>query len=183
MSGSTDVSTYSKFIMAEVFSPLNIFIIMFNILFFLIVLVLFFWFILSPQFQSIVLDKADIISLLGDSNFKIKTAIGGYLGTIDFDVLEAKANVDSIDRTVINNKNFVDTLLGWFIVIGLVTLASLVFLIKHARKEGGGIKTSDWILLLLLVFSFTTEIIFYLVVVKPWQFIGDYELIKTYLGN
>ena len=143
---------YDIWIQGEIFSPVNGFIIVFNVLFFLGVLLIFFWYVLSSQFQ-----------------------------TINTEELKAAAQAEQIARNTTNQKGFVESLLGWFIVLGVLTLIAFIMLCIHA--VGGGINKGDWVLIFLLVLSFVTEIIFYFVVVDSWEFIGDYQLFKALFAN
>jgi len=172
---------YDIWIQGEIFSPVNGFIIVFNVLFFLGVLLIFFWYVLSSQFQTIVLDKVDIITLMATYDENIKTSVTNLIQTINTEELKAAAQAEQIARNTTNQKGFVESLLGWFIVLGVLTLIAFIMLCIHA--VGGGINKGDWVLIFLLVLSFVTEIIFYFVVVDSWEFIGDYQLFKALFAN
>jgi hypothetical protein len=174
-------SEYYKWIRNELFSPVNGFIITFNIIFFLGILLLFFWYILSSQFETIILDKVEILTLLSKNDPTIKKNIEEYLSTIDINKLAIIAKNEKETRNIQNNDLFVKKLLGWFIVLGTITMICFILLCLHATKNS--ISKGDLLLVFLLLFSFVTEIIFYFAVIDSWKFIGDYEIVKTYLTS
>ncbi len=170
-------STYGNWIRTEIFNPVNNFIIIFNVIFFLGILLLFFWYILSSQFQNIILDKVEIISLLAQNDTTIKKSVQDYIDTVDINQLKISADSDKIKRTDLNNQLFIEKLLGWFVVLGVVMFICFYLLYLHAINKK--MSKGDMILIFLLIFSFVTEIVFYFAVVTPWKFIGDYELINN----
>jgi hypothetical protein len=166
-------SEYYKWIRNELFSPVNGFIITFNIIFFLG--------ILCSQFETIILDKVEILTLLSKNDPTIKKNIEEYLSTIDINKLAIIAKNEKETRNIQNNDLFVKKLLGWFIVLGTITMICFILLCLHATKNS--ISKGDLLLVFLLLFSFVTEIIFYFAVIDSWKFIGDYEIVKTYLTS
>jgi len=172
--------TYSQWIRGELFSPVNMFIIILNSLFFIGVLVIFFWFILSTQFESIMLDKVDIVTLFAQNDPAVYSSIKEYIDKVDVDQLKATSDSDQNARNTSNTQLFVDNLVWWFAVLGILTLVSFGYLISHGL---GNITIGEYMLIFLIILSFTTEIVFYFAMVNSWKFIGDFQLLKNLLPN
>ncbi len=159
----------------EVFTGINIFIILLNALFFITVLVIFFWFIVSNQFETIILDKVDIVTLLAKNNPSIYNYIKDYVNNNNIEDIKNISDTDKQTRDKNNVKLFINHMIWWFAVLGILCLIVLLYLVI----KGKGITTGDIVLILLVSVSFTTEIILFFVLIKPWKFIGDFQLMKS----
>ena len=181
-------SDYNTWLKNEIVNPVNSFIISFNILFFLIVLFIFFWYVLSVQFEVIILNKTELITLYAQNDPSVNQAVTAYVQSINLPELQAAAEADETAR----NKSNLNLLIGypatsnnpfpvfvWYIILSIVTFGLFIWLCVHAAKNG--LTSGDKLLLFLLVLSFITEVIFYFAVVNTWEFIGDYEILKTFM--
>jgi hypothetical protein len=158
----------------DIFKSANIIIIFVNIVVFMIMQILFFRYIASNQFTSVLRDKANIFEaylkydpetakkykLLKSSN-KVKN-------------IEKIAESQEMERDESNN-------LSMFIWTGtpiiLIFLIIVVFIILlFFRKEKWD--DVDTILLLSVVFVYSTEILSYYIIINKYQFYGDQAICR-----
>lgn len=155
-------------IIKKVLEPINLIICLTTINFLTVLLLLFFWFILSEHFIYILLDKLDLIIF--------------YLKDLEKDIIfdellnenETLLKTKSIE-SYNNRYNYNVVLLFTQGVIPYILVFILFDLILICRLKQ--INKTDFVLLILSIFSFIFEIMFYFILVQNWKFIGDNEFL------
>lgn len=160
-------------IFKEIFHSSNILICLSNIAVFVTFLILFFWFVLSKQFDAIILEKVKLISLVAKYDPKFKTVLKNYLYSNDSITLAAKATQQENLRYENNVNALQIEVMPFVYILSTLWTLNLIYMIWYKRK----LLFSEWILLLLVLGAFITEVIFYFILVNEWKFIGDFELV------
>ncbi len=169
---------YYKHIIKEVFNSKNLLINLSNIVIFLIFIILFFWFILSRQFDYIVLDKVNIISLLAKYDKDFNETLTEYLNTNESLYEIPKKALEQEESRNAYNFILLQTEVFPFLYVVCTSLIIVILYIIVKRKK---LLKAEYYLLSFVVFAFITEVIFYFLVIKEWQFIGDYQLLYNVL--
>lgn len=163
-----------KLTIAEVFDSINILINLLNLVIFIGVIILFFWFVISKQFDNIIYDKTDIIISAARNDENFKAYLKNYLET-DYikNKLPLLAKQQFGNRTEYNVMLLERELLPF--VWSLLTMIGLDVIYMAFKR----IKFTyiDYFLLLSVILGFITEILFYYIVIREWKFIGDYTLL------
>jgi hypothetical protein len=160
----------------DVFHPSNILICVANISVFVIFLILFFWFILSRQFDAIILEKVSIISLIAKYDPEFRKVLLEYLYSNNTsNDLIAKKQEELRYRENVNSLQI--EVLPFTYILGTILILDIIYMVLHKNK----LMFSEWILLILVLGAFITEVIFYFVLVNEWRFIGDFQLIYNIL--
>jgi hypothetical protein len=174
--------TYTKTIdvLQKVLDPSNLIIMFSNILAFMIMQSLFFWYIVSKSVENVVDEKTGLLVGLGNNIPQFKKILLDYI--VDSErtqfILE-KASSDSIKRRSYN----LDLMWTWigppFItILSFLFLSFMVLLIFHKRFK---FTYKDFYLLCTVFLAFLTEILFYFTVISRSRILGDMEIVKILL--
>lgn len=166
------LSKYSRY-----FDSVGVFICVLNIIVFMITLMIFFWFIISRQFETVILSKIDIIVLTLKENKVLRDKILEQI-YLEYDNIKNIAVENEQGR---NNHNFeqLKNKIGPFIYSFISLLFTIIGYILFKKIKFDII---DVILVFLVIFAFSTEIVLFYVLVNNWIFIGDQTVIKYMFG-
>lgn len=167
-----------------------------NIEFFMVVQIFFFYFIASKQIDVIIESKADIINKFSESSNILKCKINSYLNSDEFKKNKNYSDEINKKRMKLNLDIIVKRKLVWLIIIGIFIFISFSVAIsgtiisrvnknddKYVYWKSQGFSKSDLILILFVICAFTTEIAFFFLMVKKYEFIGDMEIINFLYKN
>ena len=148
--------------------------ILLTVLFFIIVQTLFFLYIVSKQYDDVILAKAKLISILGEKNNAVKL----YIDTIkqqQLDDLEAKAAIANYKRYELNKELVIKyCFIPANVIGGLLILALLYSIINVNGPKWTYIES---ISLVLILTSYLTELYFFFFIVKKYEMVGDTEIL------
>lgn len=163
----------------EFLNPINLIILFANVSAFIIMQVLFFWFIASKGVDRVVESKVDLIVNTANNIPEIKEQIMVYLTD---KTLEDQLKEDSIEESYKREKYNSARLMD-YIYLPLSFIITLLYL-SFVYSVYIGYKWSriDFILLATVFLAFTTEIVFYFIVIQESQILGDTELISGLLS-
>lgn len=155
----------------SVFRPANMIVIFMNVLFFMIVQVLFFQFIASKQFNVVLKDKANILTEYIKCDDDAKKSITSFKKSDYVKDVKKKAEQQEKKRDKANIKLMMKWLgLPFLISLCLLALFIILQIINRKKDKWSNI---DWALLTLIVGAYITEILFYLGIVMQYKFYGD----------
>jgi len=170
----------------------NLLLMFFNIFIFIVIEIIFFWYILSYQIVYIIEDKAYLIVLAAQQNPDLKQQILEYLTNNASTDISQNAIIDKEARDAYNYQ-LIFTYLGPMIYAIFAILITIAFykLIGYRiinwlfglQYNGAKMSCSSYILLVCVIFSFLTEIIYYYVVINQWNFISDAEVILLMISS
>ena len=159
----------------EVFTSKNLFLNMLNNTVFIYILVAFFLVIITGTFLEVILEKAELIKLYADEDPVFKQEILNKINA-DYEETIALGKADEKRRNEQNTRLIWNELAPYLISLVVITLIFGMFSAapwgesKYSRK-------ADSFLIFTLLFAFSTEIVFYFVVLRNWVYIGDQELL------
>lgn len=168
-----------------VFSSPNMIVMWVNIIFFMVVQTLFFQFIASKQFNSVVQDKVGIMSEYLNNDPHAKAFMAENLESDYWIKNQSTARQHEKQR---NDENWA-LLLKWVgIPLLISTFFLIVFIIKmRFSKNGRNVdeiwKSCDTTFLCLVVLAYVTEILFFCGIVQKYEFYVDQKLIYNVLEN
>jgi hypothetical protein len=148
--------------------------ILLTVLFFIIVQTLFFLYIVSKQYDSVILAKAELIKLMAENNNKFKL----YIDTIkeeNIEELERNAAIANARRYELNKELVIKyCFIPANVVGGLLLLTILYSLFNFKGPKWTYIET---ISLFLIITSYLTELYFFFFIVKKYEMVGDIEIL------
>ena len=160
----------------EVLQPANIIILLSNILIFVLMEVLFFWYIASKSVERSIGQKMELFIEL-DQIEEVRQLYDYLLNTTDVNFILEKA----IENEEFRNKYNFELLLTWispiFIIIIILQIVTIIVLVWKKFK----FDSIDFLLLTTVLIAFLSEVIFYFIVVNRTILIGDIEIIKIVL--
>ena len=161
----------------------EVFLIFINIIIFMIVQTLFFKFIITKEYETLVKEKLNTVNYYLDRDQEAKDIMIDYKNN----------NIESIKKQASNQQKFRDDkniflyiyyciipiliVAILFIVIIILNYKSVIF--KKSEKFGG-INYFNFALILLV---YIPNIIIFFFVIKKYQFIGNIEIFSTIYNN
>jgi len=189
----------------------DIILILINIIFFIFIQMIFFNYVVSNLYETLLIDKINFVKTLEDNNSNIKSLINNiktnfieHYKNNTHDTIEY-FNLIKSQREKINNNL---TLLYGGIPIFVLCFILLCFFIKNYIQYRNNLKiketevcqdnstisnnnlfiVNEWNLehtfgLILIILSYTVEVILFFCIISQYEFIGDNYLIYNFLKN
>ena len=172
-----------KFNENSIFKPNNMIIVVSNIIFFIIVQTIFFNTIASKQFNNVLEKKVDIINEYLNLNPEFKKIFSNYKKSDEYKETVEIASKQDKETNKYNTDLTLKRILPVLIFFVLV-LIIFIFLLKKSNMQW---TDNDWAGISLVVFAYSTEILFYLIVVTQYNFYTDskmyYKIFNSLIKN
>lgn len=178
-SRSTNTSTKRVYSIKAFFDPLNMIPVFLNILVFMCMQITFFWFVASRSVIDAFVDKAEYIHDLAQRDPAANLAMLAYLTSESSTVDVPKAAAEQKRQRDEENMRLVFSTLGP--PIG-VTLGILVFFFLLMLVRGKKFTSVDLMLIFLVLFAFSTELVFFFVLVKNYIYLGDVQFLNSIIN-
>jgi hypothetical protein len=172
-------------------TPPVIFITFLNVGFFMVVQILFFYIIASKQIDVIIESKSDIINKFIEHSNETNDNIKKYLNSNTYKDKYNKGTLTEKERLRLNRKIIWLKLKPFLITVFTIITLSFITLIffsvpKIQRKfnispniiDNYTLSLSDKVLIMFVLGAFSTELLFFFGMVKNYEFVGDFEVIK-----
>ena len=157
----------------KVFAPANLIVIFANVMFFMIVQTLFFRYIASKQFNVVIRDKANIANEYLKYNKEASQQYELYKDSVEVKDIKKNAKKQFEERDDVN----IDTTKTWIgIPFSIVIFLLLIFVGMIVFRKEHTWDSIDSVLLSLVVLAYATEVVFYIGLVRQYQFYGDQEI-------
>lgn len=158
----------------DIFKSPNMIIAFVNILFFIVVQTIFFKFVASKQFNVVLKDKVDILNSYLSYDPEAKVAVHAWKASPEYQVLEQTALIQERKREDLN----VALMKSWIgvpflLAIVILTIFLYMLLKSNSKDTWTGVDTA---VLSLVVGAYATEILFYLTIVRQYEFYGDIQI-------
>jgi hypothetical protein len=161
----------------------EVFLILINIIIFMIIQTLFFKYIISLEYENLIKEKLNTVNYYIDRDQEVKDMIIDYKNN-NIDEIKNKSIEQKKIREEKNKKLYfyyciIPILIALliFIVIIILNYKSLIF--KKSEKMRG-IHYFNFALILLI---YIPNMIIFFFVVKKYQFIGNIEILSTFYNN
>ena len=158
-------------------------IILTNVLFFTIVQILFFKFIASKQYETVLVSKLDIIKRYSKKNPEFKEVIDknkqNFLETNNIDIKKQRK-----ERENKNYKLIIDYCSKPIIISIFALILILVISKTDMFSSILNINKTNWndvytLGLIFVLLAYGTEILFFLFIVKKYEFVGDFYILNN----
>lgn len=146
-----------------------------TILFFLIVQTLFFLFIASKQYDTLLLSKTKLISQLGGYNTSVKQTIEVIKEDAEVELKEKAEEANKI-RYKANRKLLIQYCIIPIVVITLILTSILLYTFLSKTTKKNRWSSIETISLILILGSYLTELYFFFFIVRKYEIIGDHEI-------
>lgn len=172
-------------------TPPVIFLTFLNIGFFMVVQIAFFYIIASKQIDVIIKSKAEILNIYSKFSKKTRNNLKNYLKSPEFKEKKRQAELTEKERLRLNKLIIWKKLKYLLIVVLIIILVSIMLIIYFSMKSVQNkynlsqeriksltLKPSDKILILFVLFAFSTELLFFFGLVQQHEFVGDMEILN-----
>lgn len=146
-------------------------VILVNVLFFMIVQTLFFRYVASKQYETVLVDKLGLVSEYISKQKNYKRALSNErqkFATTNAQLLESQYNT----RQTINNQLEIDYC--WKYIVFTIVAIAIVWFVNS--KPWGTLHTLG---LIFVILGYTTELLFFFGMVKQYEFVGDHTIINS----
>jgi hypothetical protein len=160
--------------------PRNVLVILMNVITFIAMETVFFWYVSSKYATDVLAQKAQVVVDYTELNpeFK-KTLIDQLNSEYSTKTLPVEAAKLAEQRNKTNT-----ALVGQYVFPVLVVLLILIVLnILRLAFKKEGLRVTDILLLSLVLFGFTTELYIYATITRNLQYLGNQELFYTMING
>jgi len=159
----------------ELFESSNMIVILANVVFVIIVQIIFFRYVVSKQIDMILESKATIIQeyLKHDPIAK-----SNYIAFATSDVVRDIEDSAKKEADLRDEDNLMTTLM-WIGVPLVLTVALFMFYVIRMLVKEHDWDSVDTILLCFVIFAYITDFTFYFTVIRQYQFYGDHAIISN----
>jgi len=144
-----------------------------NVLFFMVVQTMFFIFIASKQYETVLADKMDLISRFVNKNAgskqKMKDFKDAYL------LSNSKKAEEQHTVRMQENKKYINKYCLLPIGAAIIALIYVIYKVNAASPWS----STDSLNLALVLLAYTTELYFFFFVVRKFEFVGDHYIIAN----
>ena len=147
---------------------------------------LFFWFIASESIGNIVKDKSILIKNMASGIPEIKKLIEDYLDSAEFEMEYYRG----IEEKKIRYENNVKLMWKWmlppFVIISILLGLSIlteIYCICNKIRPRYRFDKIDALILTSVFGAFTTEVIFYLIVISRSRLLSDIDIFEVFLKS
>jgi hypothetical protein len=166
----------------EMFQPSNMIIILANVFVYMLIQTLFFYFIASKQFNNLLINKVDIVNDYISVDKNANNNMRQFLQTPNVTVIQEKAKSQNNECKTINIKNIIKYI-GLPFIITIICLCYFIYALIKYKKE---FTSADKFALFLILAVYAIDLLFFFLVIKKYEFVGDeylyynlYKNIKT----
>lgn len=158
----------------DMFKSPNMIIAFVNILFFIVVQTIFFKFVASKQFNVVLEDKVDILNSYLAKDPEALQSVKAWKSSPEYLVLEQTALMQEKKREELNIE-LIKSWVGIPFLLAVVILTIFLYMLFKANSpdKWTGVDTA---VLSLVVGAYATEILFYLTIVRQYEFYGDIQI-------
>lgn len=166
--------------------PSTILIIFCNVLIFMFMQVLLFWYVISKAVEVIILDKSTTIKNIIKNSPRLQERLISYTQSNEYTNIKQLSSIDSNNRITYNiDLTWKWMLIPFLIIIIVIFLAIIyeIYLYKFTQYNNLKIDKTDLLVLITVFMSFFTEIIFIFVLVTRYIYISDMDMILFTLNS
>jgi len=167
-------------LLGEIIKPSTILVVFFNVLIFMFMEVLLFWYVISKAIENIIIDKSSIVRDIISNSTSLQNQLDTYVNSQQYAVIYNQSLVDAQERTDFNISLTWQWMTAPFsVVIGILVGGLIYTAYIHLYTSNNTLKLdrTDLLVLSLVMLAFLTEIIFIFVLVIRYQYVSDMQVI------
>ena len=167
-------------VISEFFNARNLLLIFVNVLAFITIETLFFWYVSSRYVENLIDHKTGLISDYVSRDREAREDLIQYLNTnrnkVELPIIAEK------QRQKRETKN-IDLASSYILPVAIGLLGIIALLAVRIGLSRKGLRSTDVVLLFLVLFGFTTELYLYFVVVRNMRFISNNSIVYMLLDG
>ena len=153
-----------------------------NVLFFMVVQVLFFWFIASREIDRIMIHKSSVLMMLRDKLRQEKFSdTAEALDAVVIKKRREKAKEAEKNAEARKEKNLA-LVYRWMVPCIIAVSLVLLALVMYNRRNNYGLEHAHKVGLGLVVCAYVCEVLFFLTVVENYIMISDTDILREVTG-
>lgn len=166
--------------------PITILVVFCNVLIFMFMQVLLFWYVISKAVENIIIDKSSVIRDIIRNSTVIQLRLNNYIQSEEYQTIYNQSIIDQIDRTNFNIALTWRWMIIPFLIVIIILIVGLIYTFyvqKCTRYNNLKLDQTDLLILATVFLSFLTEIIFIFVLVMRYVYISDMEMIIFFMNS
>ena len=160
---------------ATLFDPLNLLLIFANLFAFVVMETLFFWYIASNTISEVVKSKSLFLANVANNDPDMKEEMITFLSLPEN---STEISMRAASQNKVRNEKNVDMVISRIFPVAIAMAVACILMVGMIYHRGEKFTRVDYFLLLLVLLAFSTELIFYLVVIKQLEYIGTSKLVE-----
>jgi hypothetical protein len=168
-----------------IIKPSTILVVFCNVLIFMLMEILLFWYVISKAIEDIIVDKTSIVYGIINNSTRLRTQFNKYVQSEEYAVIYNQSLVDGTERTNFNVNLTWEWMLSPFLIVIIMLFLGLFYTIYvHRCSTDNTLKLdkTDFIILAMVFLSFLTEIIVIFVLIMRYVYISDMEIIIFFMN-
>jgi hypothetical protein len=161
----------------------EVFLIFINIIIFMIIQTIFFKFVISTEYESLIKEKLNTVNYYISHDQEVKNIIINYKKN-NIEKIKKKALEKEKIRDKINSKLYLEycfmPILFFILIFIIIIILNYYSLIFKKSEKFEGVHYFNFVLILLI---YIPNMIIFFFVVKKYQFIGNVEILSTIYNN
>jgi hypothetical protein len=161
----------------------EVFLILINIIIFMIIQTIFFKFVISTEYESLIKEKLNTVNYYISRDQEVKNIIINYKKN-NIEKIKKKALEKEKIRDKINSKLYLEycfmPILFFILIFIIIIILNYYSLIFKKSEKFEGVHYFNFVLILLI---YIPNMIIFFFVVKKYQFIGNVEILSTIYNN
>jgi hypothetical protein len=172
--------------MIGIIKPSTVLLIFCNVLIFMFMQVLLFWFVISKAVENIIIDKSAIIKEIINNSTLIQQKFNNYIHSDEYLTVYNQSLIDKQSRTDFNmNLTWKWMLIPFLIIVTILVIGVIYTAYVHRYTQYNTLKLdkTDLIVLAMVFLSFLTEIIFIFVLVMRYVYVSDMDMVIFFMNS
>jgi hypothetical protein len=161
----------------------EVFLILINIIIFMIIQTIFFKFVISTEYENLIKEKLNTVNYYISHDQEVKNIIINYKKN-NIEKIKKKALEKEKIRDKINSKLYLEycfmPILFFILIFIIIIILNYYSLIFKKSEKFEGVHYFNFVLILLI---YIPNMIIFFFVVKKYQFIGNVEILSTIYNN
>ncbi len=175
-----------RFCRLDIIKPFTILVIFSNVLSFMFMQTLLFWYVISKAIENIIIDKSYVVREIVRNSTQLRSKLNDYVQSEDYKFIYNQSLFDKQLRTEYNiNLTWQWMFAPFLIVIVMLGLGIIytIYIHRYTRYNTLKLDKTDLIILTMVFLSFLTEIIFIFVLIMRYVYISDMDVIIFFINS
>lgn len=172
--------------MIDIIKPSTILTVFCNVLIFMFMQILLFWYVISRAVENVIIDKSTIIRDVVKSSTELQNRLDKYINSTDYQIIYNQSLIDGKARNDFN----VDLTWKWMlipfsVVIAIITIGVVYTFYVHHYTYYNTLKLdkTDVIILATVFLSFLTELVFIFVLIMRFVYVSDMDMVIFFINS
>jgi hypothetical protein len=172
--------------MIDIIKPSTILVIFSNVIIFMFMQILLFWYVISKEIEHIIINKSSVVKEIIRNSTTLRTKLDLYVQSTEYQQIYKQSLIEKEERINFNMKLTWQWMLIPFLLVTMVLVLGIIYTVyihRCTRYNTLKLDKTDYIILATVFFAFLTEIIFIFVLVMRYVYISDMDVVLFFINS